>query len=319
MHRNLSDIRNIIASLDMTEKARELAYRIFDILAAAEAEAHNKPKEEVHFHEVGALDSVVDIVAAAVCFDDLGIDEVVIDRINEGSGSVRCQHGVIPVPVPAVVNIARNFSLPISMTERKGELITPTGAAFAAAVVTKNRLPRTMKVTGVGMGAGKRKYDRPSILRAIMFEETGDRDEEILKLECNMDDCTGEFLGFVMEELLAAGARDVFYTPVYMKKNRPGCLLTVLATPDKADELERIIFKNTTTIGIRRQYMDRTVMERESVRVMTDLGEGLVKVCTFKDVKKVYPEYESARLLAKKTGLSLDEIYKKLLDTYSHI
>ncbi len=300
----------------MTDRARSLAVRVFDILAQAEAKAHNRPKEEVHFHEVGAIDSIVDIVSAAVCFDDLDIDEVVIKRICEGSGSVRCQHGIIPVPVPAVMNIVQSHSLPICITDRRGELITPTGAAFAAAVMTGDRLPGTMKVIKTGMGAGKRTYDRPSILRAVLFEK-GQENDRIIKLESNIDDCAGEHLGYVMGKLFEAGARDVYYTPVYMKKNRPGWLLTVITDRDKADEMEYMIFRETTTIGIRRQEIDRTLMSRESVRVMTDAGEGMVKVCRFRDLEKVYPEYESALELAQKTGRSLDEIYKKLIDSYS--
>ncbi|MBR4173741.1 MAG: nickel pincer cofactor biosynthesis protein LarC [Lachnospiraceae bacterium] len=347
--RNLGEIKAIIKSLDITEGARTLAFRIFDILADAEAKAHDKRRDEVHFHEVGAIDSIVDIVATAVCFDNLNIGKVVIKRMNEGHGSIRCQHGILQIPVPAVANIIESYGLPVAITERRGELITPTGAAIAAAVMTSQKMPKTFTVIKEGMGAGKRAYSVPSILKAMMFEENeeeieagtaivdehinegheevkpmtyndetiSDKGDRIIKLECNMDDCSGEVLGYVMDELMKAGARDVFYTPVYMKKNRPGYLLSVITTADLREELEYIIFKNTTTIGIRRQEMERTVMDRENVKVMTKFGEGEVKVCTFKDIKKVYPEYESAKILAEKSGLSLDEIFKKLLDSYS--
>ena len=272
-----------------------------------------------------------------------------IKRMNEGHGSIRCQHGILQIPVPAVANIIESYGLPVAITERRGELITPTGAAIAAAVMTSQKMPKTFTVIKEGMGAGKRAYSIPSILKAMMFEENekeieagtaivdehinegheevkpmtyndetiSDKGDRIIKLECNMDDCSGEVLGYVMDELMKAGARDVFYTPVYMKKNRPGYLLSVITTADLREELEYIIFKNTTTIGIRRQEMERTVMDRENVKVMTKFGEGEVKVCTFKDIKKVYPEYESAKILAEKSGLSLDEIFKKLLDSYS--
>ena len=357
--RNLGDIKAIIKSLDITEGARALAFRIFDILADAEANAHDKRRDEVHFHEVGAIDSIVDIVATAVCFDNLNIGKVVIKRMNEGHGTIRCQHGILQIPVPAVANVIESYGLPVSITERHGELITPTGAAIAAAVMTSQKMPKTFTVIKEGMGAGKRAYSVPSILKAVLFEavsedetEAGgdagadmrndagnklisngheevksmtdnedmnlyDRGDRIIKLECNMDDCTGEALGYVMDLLMKAGARDVFYTPVYMKKNRPGYLLSVITTEDQREELEYIIFENTTTIGIRRQEMERTVMDRENVKVMTKFGEGEVKVCTFKDIKKVYPEYESAKILAEKSGLSLDEVCKKLLDSYS--
>ena len=351
--RNLGDIKAIINSLDITDGARALAFKIFDILADAEAKAHDKRRDEVHFHEVGAIDSIVDIVATAVCFDNLNIGKVVIKRLNEGHGTIRCQHGILQIPVPAVANIIESYGLPVSITERNGELITPTGAAIAAAVMTSQKMPKTFTVSKVGMGAGKRAYSIPSILRATLFEEAeeeeaqaqsgiigGDRSaieghervkpmtenkdtlsfdkgDRIIKLECNMDDCSGEALGYVMDELMKAGARDVFYTPVYMKKNRPGYLLSVITTAGLREDLEYIIFKNTTTIGIRRQEMERTVRDRETVKVMTKYGEGEVKVCTFKDIKKVYPEYESAKILAEKSGVSLDEVYKKLLDSYS--
>ena len=168
--RGLPEIEEIIGSLQMTENARNLAVKVFRILAEAESKAHNKPIDEVHFHEVGALDSIVDIVSAAVCFDNLGIDEVVVKRIVEGQGSVRCQHGILPVPVPAVLNIATSYSLPIAISNRQGEFVTPTGAAFLAAVMTSNKLPETMIIKGVGQGAGKREYKQPSILRAMIIE-----------------------------------------------------------------------------------------------------------------------------------------------------
>jgi len=168
-HRNLKDIINIIESLDISYKARGLAIRIFTILAEAEAKAHNLAINEVHFHEVGAIDSIVDIVAAAVCFDDLSIDEVIIPRICEGTGSVRCQHGLLPVPVPAVLNIAEMCNLPLSITEHKGEYVTPTGAAFAAAVMTSTKLPEVIIPKKTGLGAGKREHEKPGILRAILL------------------------------------------------------------------------------------------------------------------------------------------------------
>ena len=314
--RNLNDINEIIDRLAMTDGARELAKKIFKILAKAESKAHNKPIDEIHFHEVGAIDSIVDIVAAAVCFDNLGITDVVISKICEGTGSVRCQHGILPVPVPAVVNIAEEYPLPISITDRKGELITPTGAAFAAAVMTKRELPEVMRIVKVGLGAGKREYPRPSILRAILFEEEEKSEDTIWKLESNIDDSTGEQLGFVMEELLDAGARDVFYTPVYMKKNRPAWMLTVLTTKELIEKMEEIIFRDTTTIGIRRQKMERTVLSRKEETVSTAYGEAKVKVCEYKGMTKVYPEYESAAALAKENAIPIDRVFREMVQTY---
>lgn len=168
-HRNLNDIKTIIGSLDLTRKARELAIRIFTIIAEAEAKAHGKPVDEVHFHEVGAIDSIVDVVAASVCFDDLEIDEVIVPKICEGTGTVRCRHGILPVPVPAVLNIAEMYKLPLSIMDRPGEYVTPTGAAFVAAVMTSSVLPETMIPKKTGLGAGKREHELPGILRAIII------------------------------------------------------------------------------------------------------------------------------------------------------
>jgi len=169
-HRNLRDVIAVIDSLELTEAARDLAVKVFEILARAEAKAHNRSMDEVHFHEVGAIDSIVDIVAAAVCFDNLGITDVLVPKICEGTGSVRCQHGILPVPVPAVLNIAAAYGLPLSITDRQGEYVTPTGAAFLAAVMTDDRLPEVIRIERVGLGAGKREYEQPGILRAILLK-----------------------------------------------------------------------------------------------------------------------------------------------------
>jgi len=170
-HRNPADIKNIINSLEITENAKSIACRVFDILAEAEAKAHGTSMEEVHFHEVGAIDSIVDVVAAAVCLDNLDVDEVIVKSISEGTGSVRCQHGVIPVPVPAVANIAAAYKLPLRIVDRNGEFVTPTGAAFLAATMTGKTLPESFMIERVGMGAGKRDYDPPGILRAMLISE----------------------------------------------------------------------------------------------------------------------------------------------------
>ena len=314
--RNLHEIETIIDRLDMTENAKSLAKKVFLILAKAEAKAHNRPVGEVHFHEVGAVDSIVDIVSAAVCFDNLGIDEVIVTGISEGQGSVRCQHGILPIPVPAVLNIATEYGLPIRITNRQGELITPTGAAFVAAVLTDTKLPENIRIVKTGYGAGKREYKQPSILRAMFLEKPQAQSDTIWKLESNIDDSTGEQLGFVLEELMEAGARDVFYVPAFMKKNRPAWVLSVIATEDRIEELERIIFRDTTTIGIRRQRMERTVAERKNETVQTPYGEATVKDCSYRDITKVYPEYESVAGLAKETGVAFDTVYRSAAESY---
>lgn len=316
-HRHMADIRAILDRCDMTEGARTLAGKIFGILAEAEAKAHGTDPEHVHFHEVGAIDSIVDIVAAAVCFDSLGIRRVFLPVLYEGTGTVRCQHGILPVPVPATANIISAYGLPLSIMHVQGEFVTPTGAAILAAIVTDRSLPDGFMIRRIGMGAGKRTYERPSILRAMEIETAApasDRAEadSVLKLESNIDDCSGELLGYAMERLLEAGARDVFYMPVQMKKNRPGWLLTVLCSPEDREKLEEIIFRETTTIGIRRTLMERTVLDRSRGTVLTEAGTAEVKICGSGENTRVYPEYESAADLARKSGRSLYEIYRMI-------
>lgn len=313
LHRGIKEIKEIINAGNLTERARNLAIKIFSILAEAEAAAHNVPVKEVHFHEVGAVDSIVDIVAAAVCFDNLNITEVIIPELWEGRGTVRCQHGILPVPVPAVLNVAAQNGLKIKVTDVKGELVTPTGAAIAAAVRTKERLPERFSVIKTGIGAGKREYDCPGILRAMVIEEEAEQEKKedtICKLEANIDDCTGEALGYAMKLLMEAGARDVYYVPVFMKKNRPAWILSALCKEEDRENLEQIIFRETTTIGIRRTAMKRTVLERELRKIDTSFGKVLVKICRDGNAVYFYPEYESLAELCKKTGISYQEAYE---------
>lgn len=312
VHRHLGDILAILHATQMSENARALAVKIFTIVAEAEAKAHAMPLEEVHFHEVGAVDSIVDIVSAAVCLDDLGVEQVIVPKLCEGSGTVRCQHGILPVPVPAVSNIAAAYGLPLEITSVQGELVTPTGAAIVAAIKTGEALPSPLRVEKIGIGAGKRQYERPSMLRAMLIAPANNGDC-IYKLECNMDDCTGEALGYVMERLLQAGARDVHYIPVYMKKNRPACQLNVICDEAKIPVLEGIIFRETTTIGIRRQRMERTVLQREMRTVQTPYGAAEVKVCTVDGQQRAYPEYESVAALCRATGASYQEVCAAVL------
>lgn len=312
-HTTLPDILHILSHADMTPGALALAEKIFRILAAAEAKAHGVPEEQVHFHEVGAVDSIVDIAAAAVLLDSLGADSVVIPSLTEGTGTVRCQHGILPVPVPAVVNIVQAHDLPLTISSQRGELVTPTGAAIAAAVRTAEKLPQNFRVLNIGMGAGKRAYERPSFLRLMLLETEATQSDCIVKLETNLDDCTGEALGFVLEKLLENGARDAFFTPITMKKQRPGVLLTVLCDEERRAGLEALLFRETTTIGIRRTVMERTVLPRRSETVETSLGSVRVKCCTTPEGEvRRYPEYESVAELCRTTGQSWQAIWRTL-------
>jgi len=312
-HRGMAEIIDILNQADMTEGARNLAKKIFQVLAKAEAKAHGVPVEQVHFHEVGAVDSIVDIVAAAVCLDNLHITDVVVTKLCEGTGTVRCQHGILPIPVPAVANILEEYGLPVEMLPVQGEFVTPTGAAIVAAVRTKDALPDTFTIEKIGMGAGKRIYERPSMLRAMLISDHSKESEVIYKLESDIDDSTGEQLGFAMEKLLEAGARDVHYFPVYMKKNRPGWQLNVLCDGEQIESLENLIFKETTTIGIRRQKMERRILPRESCTVQTKYGPATVKVCNIGEEKKYYPEYESVKHICRKSNLSFQQSYREIL------
>ena len=314
----MKEIREIIGHLTMTDGARALALRIFEILAQAESEAHGVPVDEVHFHEVGAIDSIVDIVAAAVCLDDLDITKVAVTGITEGSGTVRCQHGILQVPVPAVERIARAHALPLHFTARKGELVTPTGAAFAAAVMTQQELPEKFVIVKTGLGAGKREYEIPSILRAMILEPCGQKQQDVLadriwKLECDMDDCTGEQLGYALGRLYDEGAREAHYAPVFMKKNRPGWELTVICDEAHREQLENVIFKETTTIGIRRQQMERSVLARKSVSVKTQYGEIPVKISGENEHRRVHPEYEMVSEAAQRYGVPFGTVYDEVL------
>lgn len=316
-HRGIREIMEILQQTEMTERARKIAITIFDILAEAEANVHGMKKEDVHFHEVGAVDSIVDIVAAAVCIDDLNVEDVIISELAEGQGVIRCQHGWIPVPVPAVMQIVQKYNLVLNSTQTQGELVTPTGAAIAAAIRTSDQLPEQFKIKKVGMGAGKRTYDRLGILRAMFIETQKSKKEktdEVIKLETNIDDCTGEALGYVMERLFEKGARDVSYLPLYMKKNRPAYQLNVICTEENRRQIEQVIFENTTTIGIRRVKMERTILKREVKTISTPYGAAAVKVCQNGVRQVLYPEYESVAQLSRKSGRSYQEMYQLIME-----
>ncbi|MCQ2503923.1 MAG: nickel pincer cofactor biosynthesis protein LarC [Saccharofermentans sp.] len=313
-HSTPSGIKHIISHADMTASAKSIAYKILDIIAQAESEAHGIPLEEVHFHEVGAVDSIVDIVSAAVLIDDIDPDEVIIPSLTEGSGTIRCQHGILSVPVPAVANIARAHSLDLKLSQVQGELVTPTGAAIAAAIRTSTKLPKSFNINSLGIGAGKREYEVPSMLRIMdITSSAGAEEDYVIKLETDIDDCPGEELGYVMELLYNEGAREVHFVPIFMKKDRPGYEITVICTEDKRESLERILFKNTTTIGIRRCRMERTILKRYEDVLTTEYGPVKMKTVVLPDGSvRRYPEYESLREISLQTGIALPDLRAKI-------
>ena len=311
--RHLAEILGIIDATDMTDSAKALAGKMFHIVAEAESLAHHMPLEEVHFHEVGAIDSIVDIIAAAVTFDSLGITDVIIPCLTEGRGTVRCQHGVLPVPVPATMNIIEAYDMPLTIMEAKGEYVTPTGAAIAAAICTTHQLPKAFRIVAIGLGAGKRAYtERTNILRAYLIEGNAMEEgkDEIVKLETDIDDSTGEALGYTIDRLMQAGALDVHYSPVYMKKNRPAWELTVICKKSRMEEIEDIIFKETTTIGIREfPSVMRSILHRNQRQVETPFGIAEVKEVALPGERRFYPEYESVKAIAEKEHLPFAEVY----------
>lgn len=315
-HRNLSDVLSIIEKTEMADGAKNLARKIFQILAEAESKAHGVPVEEVHFHEVGAIDSIVDVIAFSVCFESLHVEKVFIPVMNEGTGSVCCQHGILPVPVPAVANIAAEYQLPLCIMDAHGEFITPTGAAFAAAVITDRNLPESFTIKKIGVGAGKRSYERPSILRAFIIEEISSlssNSDSVCKLETNIDDSTGETLGFAMEELLKNGALDVHFIPCFMKKNRPAYILCVLCKLSDCEKIEKIIFEHTSTIGIRRSVMSRTVLNRKEIQLETPYGKISAKEVRGNGIHRISPEYECVAQIARKSGKPFNDVYNEIL------
>ena len=271
--------------------------------------------------------------------DNLDVTEVIVPVLWEGRGTVRCQHGILPIPVPAVANIVSANHLYLKMTEVEGELVTPTGAAIVAAVKTKDKLPETFEIQKIGIGAGKRQYECPGILRAMIISQSAEIDEAkaqteefknpeignnpkaenqetkdtIIKMETNIDDCSGEVLGFVMERLMKAGARDVHYVPVFMKKNRPAWVLNVICKEEDMETLQNIIFEETTTIGIRYSIMERTILPRETRTLPTPWGEVQVKVCTLNGKEQLYPEYESVAQLSREKEIPFAEIYRYIV------
>ena len=310
VHRGPADLDAFIDAADLAPGARVLAHRIVDVLAHAEAAAHGVPLYQVHFHEVGAVDSIVDIVSAAVLLDNLSVDRVIVPELVDGHGTIRCQHGVIPVPVPATLNVVQQHGLVLSVCEVEGELVTPTGAAIVAALNPERDLPRRFTVERVGLGAGKRVYSRPSLLRALIISPADPLPHDrIVRLECDIDDATGEQLAYAAEQLMAAGAREAHWVPVFTKKGRPAYQLQVVAAPADVEKLERVIFAETTTIGIRRWSCERTVLAREAGEAVTPWGAVRTKRVELPGGgARVTPEYEDCAALARANGVPLQRV-----------
>ena len=314
-HRSFRDIRQMIQNSELSKEVKDLSLRIFTRVARAEAKVHHKDIEEVQFHEVGAVDSIVDIVGSAILITMLKPDRICASVVQDGHGFVHCQHGMLSVPVPAVCEIFAESDALIRQIDVDTELVTPTGAAIISELADSFGTMPVMTIDKIGWGAGTKILKIPNLLKVTLgyqeiVSDNYTEQDEIMVLETNLDDCTGEMLGAAMEILMENGALDAFYTPIFMKKNRPAWCLTVLARPEDTEKMERLIFLHTTTIGIRRHLDQRRILKREKAVVPTAYGELQVKRVALEDGYRDYPEYESAKKLAVETGKPLWEILK---------
>jgi uncharacterized protein (TIGR00299 family) protein len=325
VHRGLREIRAIIEAAAIAPYAKTLALRAFQLLGEAEAKIHNKPVEEIHFHEVGSVDAIVDIVCGAVAVDHLQIERWVCSPLNVGGGTVQCAHGTLPVPAPATLELLNG--VPIYSSGIKKELVTPTGAALVRALIPKYSGFPSMIVTATGYGAGAREFPGvANILRVSVGEEVASPvvtrgaasgGDSVTVIEANLDDMSPQLFGYTMEKLLAAGALDVFATPIQMKKNRPGVVLTVLAKPEDAERLSQIIFAETTTIGVRMREESRLTLAREHVAVATPWGEVRIKVASRGGAVTNYaPEFEDCRRLAVEHDVPLKTVMQESIRIY---
>lgn len=324
VHRNLADIRQIVNKLDLPEAVRGDVLKVYSLIAEAESHAHGRPVTEVHFHEVGSMDAVADITAFCLLLSLIGPEKVVVSPINLGFGEVRCAHGILPVPAPATAWILRD--VPVYAGNIRGEMCTPTGAAILKCFADEfGSLPQ-MQISKVGIGCGKKDFEQANIVRALLGEMedsskttgtekpedrqagSGERSREtVLELSCNLDDMTPEAVGFAMEELLEAGALDVYTIPVTMKKNRPGFILNCLCRESMREKILSLMFLHTTTLGIREYLCNRYTLQRRVRTVTTDLGEVRCKTADGWGVSRRKYEYEDLAAIARKRGISLAE------------
>ncbi|MCK4796925.1 MAG: nickel pincer cofactor biosynthesis protein LarC [Spirochaetes bacterium] len=312
-HRHLNDILKIINNSSITDNAKNIAIEIFKILGQAEAKVHNMSIDDIHFHEIGAVDSIVDIISVACLIDSLKIDKIYSSIIPVGCGFVKAAHGILPVPAPATIEILKN--IPVYGTEIKSELTTPTGASILKHLVKDYIKLPVMNIKKIGYGAGDRNLDIPNILRLYLGEKDNNNfdSDYIVSLQTNIDDCTPEQLGFLSNKLLQKGALDVFITPIVMKKTRQAQLLTVLCLDKDRILLENEIFLNSTTFGIRRTYHQRSILRREKKIIKVEGIEVKIKLGWHGDeLIQTSIEYESIKEAAEKLGLSYNEVVKKI-------
>jgi hypothetical protein len=310
-HRHLPDVEAILTRGVLSPSQRQLALRIFHKLAHAEATVHGMPIDRVHFHEVGALDSIADIAGVAIALDLLGIERFTCRSVPTGQGTVQCAHGLMPIPAPGTAELLKGA--PLAPSTIKAELTTPTGAAILATLVQQWIETPVMKVQAIGHGAGMKDFlDQPNLLRVFLGDieaNPGERDH-VWVMETNLDDVPGEVIGFCFEQLFAAGAVDVFTTAIQMKKNRPGVLLSVIAPDSVVAAVETILFRETHTFGIRRYRVERARLQREAITVETPWGPIQGKRGWRQELEVFTPEYEDCARVAREQGVPLCEVYE---------
>lgn len=315
--RGLTDIRGIISAAGISDSAKKSAIAIFEALGVAEAKIHNTPVESIHFHEVGAVDAMVDIVCAAVGAEALGVNEIVCSSLNVGGGTVKCAHGTFPVPAPATVELLKDA--PVYSSGVQAELVTPTGAAIVRTLVRRFAAFPEMKIERSGYGAGSRNFPgHPNVVRLTVGEAVSNAlaaktaVETVTVLEANLDDLNPQVFGYVMDRLLEEGALDAFGMPVQMKKNRPGALLTVLCKPEDAGKLTQLIFTETTTLGVRRREESRQTLARRWESVRTEWGDVRIKIASMNGTVTNYaPEYEDCRRIAAERHVPLKTVMQE--------
>ena len=308
-HSRLKEIEHLVGELLLSAKVKENILAVYRLIAQAESKVHGMPVEEIHFHEVGTVDALTDIAAVCLLMEELAPDRVVVSPIHIGSGQVKCAHGILPVPAPATAHLLQN--VPIYGGKIKGELCTPTGAALLKYFAASFGDMPLMQIKAIGYGMGKKDFEAANCVRAL-WGESQDGEDAVWELSCNVDDMTPEAIGFAQEELLAAGALEAYTIPVGMKKSRPGICLSLLCKEEKRESLVQALFKHTTTLGIRERKLHRYVLERTLREENTPLGTVRVKEAAGYGVSRKKYEYEDLAGLARKNGMSLEEVVQRL-------
>lgn len=308
-HTSMADVAEIVASMPVSDKVKKDVLGVYGLIAEAESEAHGKPVNEIHFHEVGNMDAIADVTAVCLLMERIGAEKIICSPVHVGSGNVRCAHGILPVPTPATAHILQG--VPMYGGRIQGELCTPTGAALLKYFSDEFGEMPVMSVEKIGIGAGNKEFEAANIVR-VFLGEAKEQKPTIVELNCNIDDATGEELGYALNLLMKEGALDAFIVPIQMKKSRPGYMLVVMTKEEDADRITKIMLKHTTTLGVRRKICERTTMKRRVDTVETCYGTVHVKIANFGDIEKKKPEYEDIARIAAETGKSYHEIVKEL-------